>query len=37
VIERLIHRGNIFEFVGESYRYRHRLQQNDAERAEEKN
>lgn len=28
VIERLIHRGNIFEFVGESYRYRHRLQQD---------
>jgi len=31
VIDRLTHRGNIFEFVGESYRYRHRLQQNGKE------
>lgn len=29
VIDRLTHRGNIFEFVGESYRYRHRLQHNE--------
>lgn len=31
VIDRLTHRGNIFEFVGESYRYRHRLQQSEKE------
>ncbi len=31
VIDRLTHRGHIFEFVGESYRYRHRLQQERSE------
>jgi hypothetical protein len=36
VIDRLTHRGNIFEFVGESYRYRHRLQQSE-KKEEEKN
>ena len=29
-IDRLTHRGHVLEFVGESYRYRHRLQQNEA-------
>lgn len=35
-IDRLTHRGNIFEFVGESYRYRNRLQQNRKEEEEKK-
>jgi DNA replication protein DnaC len=30
-IDRLTHKGHILEFVGESYRYRHRLQQPDFE------
>jgi DNA replication protein DnaC len=28
-IDRLTHKGHILEFVGESYRYRHRLEQSD--------
>ena len=32
-LDRLTHKGRIIEFVGESYRYRHRLQQNEAEGA----
>ena len=31
-IDRLTHRGYILELAGESYRYRHRLQQDGAER-----
>ena len=30
-IDRLTHRGHVLEFVGESYRYRNRLQQSDSE------
>jgi DNA replication protein DnaC len=29
-LDRLTHKGRIIEFVGESYRYRHRLQQDEA-------
>ena len=29
-IDRLTHKGQVLEFVGDSYRYRHRLQQDDA-------
>lgn len=28
-LDRLTHKGRILEFVGDSYRYRHRLQQDD--------
>ncbi len=30
-IDRLTHKGHILEFIGESYRYRHRLQQGESE------
>ncbi len=30
-LDRLTHKGRIVEFVGDSYRYRHRLQQNGTE------
>jgi len=30
-LDRLTHKGRIIEFVGESYRYRHRLQQEETE------
>lgn len=33
-IDRLTHKGHILEFVGESYRYRHRLQQPDSANGE---
>jgi DNA replication protein DnaC len=32
-LDRLTHKGRIIEFVGESYRYRHRLQREEAEGA----
>ncbi len=32
-LDRLTHKGRIIEFVGESYRYRHRLQQGESEGA----
>ncbi len=32
-LDRLTHKGRIIEFVGESYRYRHRLQRGEAEGA----
>jgi DNA replication protein DnaC len=32
-LDRLTHKGRIIEFVGESYRYRHRLQQSESEGA----
>ncbi len=32
-LDRLTHKGRILEFVGESYRYRHRLQQGESEGA----
>ena len=32
-LDRLTHKGRIMEFVGESYRYRHRLQQGESEGA----
>lgn len=32
-LDRLTHKGRIIEFVGESYRYRHRLQQGETEGA----
>lgn len=32
-LDRLTHKGRIIEFVGESYRYRHRLQQDESEGA----
>ena len=33
LFDRLTHKGRIIEFVGESYRYRHRLQQGESEGA----
>jgi DNA replication protein DnaC len=33
-IDRLTHKGHILEFVGESYRYRHRLEQRDSRNGE---
>jgi DNA replication protein DnaC len=33
-LDRLTHKGRIVEFVGDSYRYRHRLQQDDSGRTE---
>lgn len=33
-IDRLTHRGHMLEFVGESYRYRYRLQQDEAAKGE---
>jgi DNA replication protein DnaC len=35
LIGRLTHKGHILEFVGESYRFRHRLQQGESQEAQE--